>query len=54
MSIIHALSTFFNELSVKPVVIRGQLKLIQQRIPAQKSHTFVKKPLMILNLMRQN
>ena len=54
MSIIHALSTFFNKLSVKPVVIRGQLKLIQQRLPAQKLHIFVKKPLMILNLMSQN
>ena len=54
MSIIHALSTFFNKLSVKPVVIRGQLKLIQQRIPAQKSQKKKKKPLMILNLMRQN
>ena len=54
MSIIHALSTFFNELSVKPVVIRGKLKLIQQRLPAKKSHAFVKNLSMTLNSMSQN
>ena len=54
MSIIHALSTFFNKLSVKPVVIRGKLKLIQQRLPAKKSHIFVKNLSMTLNLVRVN